>query len=200
MQVPDLVALIAAITTSNQATAASSAVTTPEQKVDDTKHMSKIELATLLQMSGKSSTWALMDLPTWLQDCSHKGRTDPYRQMIVQKYIIANTYFDDADVPLTYQLLKMVMKRAWTGKDGNINRPSLMHAMDGLSPFIMLDLNEYQVAVLNDEQDLLNTASLVCVTDLRGQRNKINISIPAEADKFMLMLKRYANLLYSVFT
>ena len=83
MQVPDLVALIAAITTSNQATAESGAMTMPEQKVDDTKHMSKSELATLLQMCSKSSTGALMDLPTWLKELSDKGTTDPYRQMIV---------------------------------------------------------------------------------------------------------------------
>ena len=129
-----------------------------------------------------------------------KGMTDPYRHMIIQKYVTANTYFDDADVPLTSQLLKMVMKRAWTGKDGNINHPSLLHAMDGLLPFTMLDLNEDQVALLNDDQDLLNTASLVSISDLRVQRKKIMISIPAEADKFMVMLKRYANLLYAVFT
>ena len=113
---------------------------------------------------------------------------------------MANTYFDDADVPLTSQLLKMVMKRAWTGKDGNINRTSLMQAMDGLYQFTMLDLNEDQVALLNDEQDLINTTSLVSIANLRGQQNKIKISIPAEADEFMLMLKRYANLLYVVFT
>ena len=130
--------------------------------------MSKSELVTLLQMCGKASTGDLTNLHTWLQDCSDKGMTDPYRQMIVQKYIMANTFFDDADVPLTSQLLKMVMKRAWTGKDGNINRPSLMHAMDGLSPFTMLDLNEDQVALLNAEQDLLNTASVVRIADLRG--------------------------------
>ena len=120
--------------------------------------------------------------------------------MIVHKYIMVNTYVGDADVPLTSQLLKMVMKRAWTGKDGNINRTSLMQAMDGLYQFTMLDLNEDQVALLNDKQDLLNTASLVSIADLHGQRNKIKISIPAEADEFMLMLKRYTNLLYVVFT
>ena len=73
MQGPDLAALIAAITTANQATAASGAVTTTEQKVDDNKHMSKSELATLLQMCGKSSTRAFTDLPTWLQDCFGKS-------------------------------------------------------------------------------------------------------------------------------
>ena len=156
-------------------------------------------MATLLQICGNSSTVTLADLPAWFQDCADKGTTDPYRQMIVQRYVMENTYFDDADVLLTSQLLKMVMKRAWTGKDGNINRPSLLHAMDGLSPFTMLYLNGDQVALLNDEQDLLNTASLVSISDLRVQRNKIKISIPAKADEFTVMLKRYANLLYAVF-
>ena len=71
-----------------------------------------------------------------------KGMTDPYFQMTIQKFIMANIYFYNSDVPLTSQLLKMAMKRAWTGKDGNINRLSLLHAMDGLSPFTMLDFNE----------------------------------------------------------
>ena len=83
--------------------------------------------------------------------------------IIVQKYIIANTFFEDVYVPMTYQLLKMIVKHSWTGKDGNINRPSLVHAMDGMSPFTMLDLNEDEVALLNDDQYLLNTASLVSV-------------------------------------
>ena len=74
---------------------------TPEQKVDDTKHMSKSEMATLLQMCGKSSTGTLADLPMWFQDCADKGTTDPYQQRIVHKYIKANTYMDDADILLT---------------------------------------------------------------------------------------------------
>ena len=120
--------------------------------------------------------------------------------MLVRKQIMNNTYFNDAEVPLTLQLLKTVVKRAWTRKDGNINRPSLLHAMDRLTPFAMLDLNEDQVSFLNDEQDLLTKASLVSVDDLRGHRNKMKISIPTKAEEFMLMLKRYANLLYVIFT
>mmetsp|Transcript_15051 Transcript_15051/g.17305 ORF Transcript_15051/g.17305 Transcript_15051/m.17305 type:complete len:184 (+) Transcript_15051:254-805(+) len=162
--------------------------------------MSKSELAKLLQMCSKSSTVELTNLPKWLQDCLEKGMTDPYRQMIIPKFIMANTYFDASDVPLTSQLLKMVMKRARTGKYGNINTPFLLHAMDGLSPFIMLDLNEDQVALLNDEQDLLNNAFLVSVADLCGQQNKLKVSIPDEANKFMLMLKRFVNLLFPVFS
>ena len=72
--------------------------------------------------------------------------------------------------------------------------------MDGLSPFSMLDLNEDQVAIINDEQELFNRASQVSVAELRGQRNQLKITILAEADDFMLMLKRFANLLYAVFS
>ena len=71
--------------------------------------------------------------------------------------------------------------------------------MDGLSPFTMLDLNEDEVALINDKQDLLNTAYLVSVEDLRLQQRKLRICIPLEADEFMLMIKRYGNLLYDVF-
>ena len=161
--------------------------------------MLKSKLAALLKMCGKSITGALTDLPAWLQECKYKGTTDHYRQMIVQKYIMANSYFEDAYVPMTEQLLKMIMKRTWTGKYGNINRLSLVHAMDGLSPLTMLDLNEDKVTWLNDEQDLINSASLVSVADLSVQHNKLKICIPTEAEDFMLMLKRYGNLLYAIF-
>ena len=140
--------------------------------------MSRGELLTLLQMCGKASTGKIVDLPAWLQECSAKEKTEPYRTMIVQEYIMANTFFEDADLPMTSQLLKMIMKRSWAGKYGNINHPSLVNAMDGLSPFTMLDLNEDEVALINDEQDLLNTASLVSVEDIRLQRRKLNICIP----------------------
>ena len=53
VQGQDLAALVAAITSANQASTASGAVDTPKQKVDDTKHKSKSEMATLLQMCGK---------------------------------------------------------------------------------------------------------------------------------------------------
>ena len=124
---------------------------------------------------------------------------DSYKYITVQKIIMANTYFDEAEVPLTLQLIKMIVKRSWTGKDNNFNRPSLVHAMEGLTPFGMLNLNEDQVAQINNELYLLTRASQVSVADLQGQRNKLKISIPTEENDFMLMLKRFTNLLYAVF-
>ena len=141
-----------------------------------------------------------VDLPFWMQYCAEKGTSDPYKMTIIQKAIMENFYYDNADVLLTPPLLKMIMKRLWTGRDGNITLPSLVHAMEGLSPFTMLDLDEDQVALLNDEEDLINSASLVSVNDLRAQQKKMNTSVPVDATEFLTMINRYANLIYAVFS
>ena len=128
-----------------------------------------------------------------------KGTSEHYKSIIIQHFVMSNIFYDDANVPLTAPLLKMIIKRAWTGKDGNMNRPSLLHAMDGLSPFTVLDLSKDEVVMLNNEYDLITSESLVSVDDLRKQRKKLRVCIPAEADGFMLILKLYANLLYGIF-
>ena len=53
--------------------------------------------------------------------------------------------------------------------------------------------------MLNTEDNLITSASLVSVDDLRKQRKKLKGWISAEADEFMIMLKRYVNLVYVVF-
>lgn len=62
------------------------------------------------------------------------------------------------------------MKRSWIGNYGNETFSSFVHAMEGLSPLSMLDLDKDQIAALNDEDDLLNFASLVSVHDLRAKK------------------------------
>ena len=152
-----MVALTNAILTENTASenntsAITGAINKTQDKQDESKQMSQIELLTILQMCGKTITGELADLPAWLQELSFKGTTDPYKLMMVKRYIMANTFFEHADLPMTSQLPKMIMKRSWTGKDGNINQLFIVNVMDGLLPFPMLDLNEDEVALLNNEQ------------------------------------------------
>jgi hypothetical protein len=61
-----------------------------------------------------------------------------------------NQFYKEADVPLTAALLKMVAKQSWAGKDSNIKCPSILQAAEGLSPFLVYDFTEDEVAVLND--------------------------------------------------
>ena len=156
--------------------------------------MYRSEFNTTLRMCSKASTVNMMDLPAWMQECTTKGLSEHYKSIIIHKFLMSNTFYDDAGVPLTAPLLNMIIKRAWTGKDVNINRPSLLHDMERLSPFTMLYLREDEVALLNNEDDLITSASLVSIADLRQQCKYQKFCIPAEADEFMLMLKRYANL------
>ena len=92
-------------------------------------------------MCGKPTGGKLEDLPAWYQECAAKGTSEQYKLIIIQKFIMNTYFYEDSDVPLTSSMIKMVMKRAWTGKDGNINWLSIIYAMEGLSPFLMQDLN-----------------------------------------------------------
>ena len=158
------------------------------------------ELEDTLVMCGQASSATTKDLPGWFKDCMVKHTTDQYRQTIIRKWVTNNTFYDDAEVPLTEPLLKMIMKRAWVGKGGNVSRPSLLHAMEGISPFLMLDLSEDEVASINDEADLIQHASLVSVHDLRALKRKMKITIPVASEDFLLLLKKFANLVFALFS
>ena len=175
--------------------------TTSPTKADEQKAtMSEGELRSTLVMCGESSTGDATMLPQWFQECAAKGTSEQFQMTIIRKWLMAAAFYDDADIPITAPLLKMIWKRAWAGKDGNISRPSLINAMEGLSPFAMLDMDEDAVAQINDEDALLDAASLISVADLRALRQRMKISIPEEAEEFMLILKRFGNLLFALFS
>ena len=136
-------------------------------------------------------------LPDWVAEVQ-KG-SESYKLTVIMKHIMKNSYFDDADVPITRPLLKMILKRNWTGKDGNITRPSMANSSEGLSIFAMLDLDEDEVAKIDAADDALTKASLMTFADLQKLKNERKAQIPSTADEFMLTLKRFANLLFTIF-
>ena len=93
------------------------------------------ELSGTLQMCGKSSTGGISDLLDYLEECAMKVSIEQFNIVIIRKWVMSCIYYDDADVPLTAPVLKIILKRAWAGKHGNITRPSLVHATEELSPF-----------------------------------------------------------------
>ena len=174
-----------------------------EEKKDDdatTYGRSQQEMAATLTMCGQAPNAHPSLLPQWIRDCAERGMTDSFKLTLIRKHLMATAYFDDADVPVTSTLLKNINKRNWLGKDGNIRRPSLLNATEGLSPFIVLDLDEDEVARINDTEDALTRASAVTMQDISNLRQRLKPKIPATADEFMLLLKRYANLLFALFT
>ena len=101
-------------------------------------------------MFSKTSTGDMMDLPAWMQECATKVTSEHYKLIIIQKFVMSNTNYYDTDVPMTAPLLKIMIKRDWTEKYENINRRYLLYAMEGLSPFTMLDIRKYEVSLLNN--------------------------------------------------
>jgi hypothetical protein len=94
----------------------------------------------------------------------------------------------------------MVAKRSWAGKDGNIKRPSILHAAEGLSPFLVYDFTEDEVAALNDLDENIGQASYVTPDDIKALKTKFRPIVPESSEKFMLMLKTFANLLFALFS
>ena len=175
-----------------------------EEKKDDTNedalsNMSNLELETTIRMCGLPVGANPTLLPEWFTMCSSKNMNDNFRSTILRKQITTNFRYEDADVPLTNTILKMAVKRNWLGKEGNIDCPSLVNAGSGLSPFIVVDKTEDEVAEQNFGDDALQDASAVTPAELLAQQKISRPSVPTTSDKFLLMLQRYANLLYALF-
>ena len=170
-----------------------------EKKDDSSVGMSDHEFSDLMVMCGNPRDGDSLLLPDWVLECAKKG-SDSWKLTTIMKHIMNNAFYDDADVPITRPLLKMVLKRDWTGKDGNITRPSMANSGEGLSIFAMLDMDEDEVAQINEADDAINRASLLTFQDLQKLKNARKAKVPDSADEFMLTLKRFANLLFALFS
>ena len=62
-------------------------------------------------MCGQRSTGTADLLPDWFQDCAVKGTSESFQLTIIRKCIMSRYYYEDADIPLTAPLLKMIRKR-----------------------------------------------------------------------------------------
>jgi hypothetical protein len=158
------------------------------------------EWETICEMCGKQNNANITTLPQWIQDISDKSNSESYKMTIIRKHIMDNEFYDDAEVPLTATLLKMVAKRNWAGKDGNIKRPSILHAAEGLSPFMVLDFSEDEVAALNDADENIGQASHVTPGDIKALKSKFKPKVPDTSEKFIVLLKTFANLIFSLFS
>lgn len=173
-----------------------------EEKKDEGDHtsgMSEHEFGDLMLMCGNPADGDALLLPEWVTECAKKG-SESYRLTTIMKHIMKNTFYDDAEVPITRPLLKMILKRNWTGKDGNISRPSMANSSEGLSIFSMIDMDEDEVARINAADDAITKASLLTFADLQQLKNARKTKVPESADEFMLTLKRFANLLFALFS
>ena len=75
-----------------------------------------------------------------------------------------------------------------------------MNATGGLSPFVMVDLSKDGIAEIRQASDDLAKATSVSILDHKAPQAKVTAATPPDAHGFMLMLKRYTNLLFALFS
>jgi hypothetical protein len=172
----------------------------PNDDDETVYNMSRQEFESTLIMCGLNPQAAKEELPAWYRLAAAKGMTEAFRSTVVRKHIMETFRYEDAEVPLTNQLLKMVTKRNWTGKEGNVNHPSLVTATEGLSPFLVMELTDDEVASINIDDDLLLDAKNVTASELKTARNKMKAKVPDTTDDLITLLKCYANLLFALFS
>jgi hypothetical protein len=176
------------------------ATTAEEEKREDTKNaMSARELRMTLRMCGREEDGDNTLLPTHFRTVMEKGSGDDFKRNLIREHIVNTTYFDDAEPPLTTTLLKMVLKRQWLGKEGDIKNPSLLNALEGLSPFLASQMTHHQIAIINEAHDDLTSATYTTVKDQQSFKSKFKIDIPENGTELLQLTKCYANMIFAIF-
>ena len=156
--------------------------------------MSEYELRLTYKLCGLQPGESCVDhLPQWFREVSDKKLTDHAKNMIITNAINTMIRFEDAEVPITPSLLKMIRKRDWTGHDTG-KFPAYSNATKGLSPFALIELSNDEVATMMSEYDALDKATSTTAAEYK----KVTTStpkIPDTAEDFLDMIMRFTNLL-----
>ena len=171
----------------------------PEKKDDGSFKVSEGEKARMRSMCGLPEEAADECFPKWFRDIFGKHMDDVTRAQLVAVAVEKGYIIEDAEVALHPELTKTIIKRDWTGSDLG-KRAALVNAAKGNSPFACVDLTEEDVAEMTEDYEDLHKASAVSTADYKAARIKLKARTPSSSEGFMLMLKRYTNLQYALFS
>ena len=120
------------------------------------------------------------------------------RAQIIAGAIERSWIFEDAKVPLYLALIKTISIWDWMASDLG-KREALVNKAKGISPFALIDIFEEDIAVITQHNKDLQLATAVSDTEVRTARENVTYHTPASAEKFIMILKQYANLLQTLF-
>lgn len=172
-----------------------------EKKADDEdtlKSVSDREKRRMRIQCGLPETAPPDSFPKWYREifAPNLPKKDKY-DIVYDAVKDAGPY--DEEVQLYSELSKCIVDRDWTGGEQS-TRPTLENAAKGISPFAMLDITDEEVAIMTQDQFDIDTATTVTVSDVKKSKSKIKAVVPSTSEKFLAMLKRFANLLCAIFS
>ena len=127
----------------------------------------------------------------------YKKQYDKERAYLISHGIERTLLYDDSEVPIYLALVKMILKRKWTENDMG-KHSAYINAADKLSPYDMMDLSDNDVVCMQQEhEDIINTYFL-STSKFKSARFKLVAQKPQEVEAFMVMIKRFINLLFDL--
>lgn len=174
-----------------------SAGTSSAKEGDDRLKVSELEKRRMRRMCGLPEDSEAF--PHWYRDIQARHLDDKDKLNIIADTLRTTVIFDDAKVPVYPELLKTVKNRDWVASDlGPI--ASFLNAAKGLSPLGMIDFTLEDIAVMVNEDQDLREANNIAPADLRASRKRLEAKVPTDGAELLKMLKRFANLLFALFT
>ena len=95
-------------------------------------------------------------------------------------------------------MVNNIVKRDWTASDIG-RRVALVNAARFISPFTIVYFTEEDMALMQQCQKHLINVSLVSTLEVKATCTKLVASTPTDSERFMMMIKRFANLLFAPF-
>ena len=106
--------------------------------------------------------------------------------------------FEGSEVPI-YPATKKNSKQGWSASDMG-KRAALVNESKGISHFVLIDILEEYIDVTAQHYEDLQRTTVVSIVELNIARLNVMAQTPVSAEEFMIMLKKFSNLLHTLFT
>jgi hypothetical protein len=134
------------------------------------------------------------DLPPLWEKLNQKHATKADKESAVRLSIQCNIGYKEAKVKPLQTLITMIAKRQF---EGEVSLSTMSSATKGLTPFAVPCMTEAKVDQHNKMASAIKKATQTTVTDIKA--TKMKATTPSTHAGLVLILKRFANLLYAPF-
>jgi hypothetical protein len=134
------------------------------------------------------------ELPPLWKKLNQKNATKADKESAVRLCIQCNVAYKEAKVKPLHTLITMIAKRQF---EGEVSLSTMSSATKGLTPFAVPCMTEAEVDTHNEMANAIEQATQTTVTDIKA--TKMKAIAPSTHAGLVLILKRFANLLFAPF-
>ena len=134
-------------------------------------------------------------LPEWIKTVALKDLSKDGKRAAVRAALVADPKYEENPIPITPQLLKMIVDKEFTGDDDSSTAAG---AMKGLSIYLMEDMTAEEIEEATEFANALAEAKMVTVAEIRKKTSR-KAHAPTDFTSLLDRQKTYANLLMALF-